>query len=311
MKHTIVLVSSHPLMPMYQTNPPSPPSETMPTMHDLPSEELADPNLPEEFHPKSPLETMPTMYDLPSELVGESGLPDEFHRIQADALTQTCQPPNHPPDEVFIASDLNLYYDPRHPQWYKRPDWFLVLGVSRFTQQQDLRLSYLVWQEGIAPFMVVELLSPTTEQEDLGQTLREVNKPPTKWQVYEQILRIPYYVIFDRYTNRLRVFRLEATRYQELSLSDGRLWLAEVQLGLGVWQGSFEGTTGLWLRWYDANGEWFPTYQEQAAKERLCADEERLRANEERLRAQRAELKAAQLAERLRSLGIDPDSFDN
>ncbi len=35
---------------------------------------------------------MPTIYDLPSELVGESGLPDEFHRIQADLLSETCQP---------------------------------------------------------------------------------------------------------------------------------------------------------------------------------------------------------------------------
>ena len=281
---------------MYQANPPLPPSETM-----------------------------PTMYDLPSELVGESGFPDEFHRIQADGLTQTCQPPNHPPDQFFVASDLNIYYDPRHPQWYKRPDWFLVLGVSRFTKQEDLRLSYVVWQEGIAPFLVVELLSPTTEQEDLGQTLRDVNKPPTKWEVYEQILRIPYYVIFDRYTNRLRVFRLEGTRYQELSLPDDRLWLEEIQLGLGIWQGEFEGTTGLWLRWYDANGEWIPTHKEQAAQEHQRAEEEHQRAEEEHqrvqqmeialaeesLRAQQAELKAAQLAEKLRSLGVDPDSIDS
>ncbi|WP_442949539.1 hypothetical protein [Nostoc sp.] len=35
---------------------------------------------------------MPTIYNLPSELVGESGLPDEFYRIQADLLSETCQP---------------------------------------------------------------------------------------------------------------------------------------------------------------------------------------------------------------------------
>lgn len=45
--------------------------------------------------PPSPKETMPTMYDLPSELIGESGLPDEFHCIQADLLTETCQPTNY------------------------------------------------------------------------------------------------------------------------------------------------------------------------------------------------------------------------
>ena len=59
-----------------------------------------------------------------------------------------------------------------------------VLGVSRLYEQQDLRLSYVVWQEGVKPFIMVELLSPGTEKE-LGQTLRDVEQLPTKWQVCE------------------------------------------------------------------------------------------------------------------------------
>jgi Uma2 family endonuclease len=305
---------------MYQTNPPPPSAKTLPTMYDLPSEELKNHNVPEEFIPKSPLETMPTMYDLPSELVGESGLPDEFHRIQADGLSETCQPPNWEPDQVFTASDLNLYYDPRHLGWYKRPDWFLVLGVSRYQEQQDLRLSYLVWQEGVNPFLVVELLSPGTEEEDLGQTTRRVNQPPTKWEVYEQILRIPYYVIYDRYENQLRAFRLNGTGYEAISLPDGRFWLAEIQLGLGLWQGSYQGTTGLWLRWYNETG-WIPTLAESAQEEHqraeeecLRAEEEHQRAEEEHQRAQEMEMALAeerqrvqQLLAQLRSLGVSPD----
>ncbi len=128
------------------------------------------------------------MYDLPSEDPEEPGLPDEFHISQPRRLEDTCHPPNYPPNQVFTASDLNLYYDARHPLWHKRPD----LGVSRARRQQDLRLSYVFWQEVITPFLVVELLSSGTEAEDLGQTLREINQPPTKWQVYEQLLRIPY-----------------------------------------------------------------------------------------------------------------------
>jgi Uma2 family endonuclease len=288
---------------MQPSNPPRPPSESLPTMYDLPSEDPHDPDLPEQLRPRSPKETMPTMYDLPSELVGESGLPDEFHRIQAESLSETCQPPNWQLDEVFTASDLNLYYDPRHPGWYKRPDWFLVLGVSRFQEQQNLRLSYLVWQEGVNPFLVVELLSPGTVEEDLGQTVRRVDQPPTKWEVYERILRIPYYVIYDRYENQLRAFRLNGTRYQALSLPDGRLWLEEMQLGLGLWQGSYQGTTGLWLRWYDEAG-WIPTLAERAEEERLRAEQMEMALAEERQRVQ-------QLVERLRSLGIDPDNIEN
>lgn len=73
---------------------------------------------------------------------------------------------------------------------------------------RDLRMSYVMWQEGVAPSVVVELLSPGTEREDLGRTWREVNQPPTKWEVYEQILRVPYYAVFDRSCDRLRVFTL-------------------------------------------------------------------------------------------------------
>lgn len=123
----------------------------------------------------------------------------------------------------FVASDLNLYYDVHHPQWYKRPDWFAAVGVSRLYKQQDLRLSYVIWQEGVSPFVAVELLSPGTEKDDLGQTLREVSQPPTKWEVYERVLRIPYYVVFDRYTDELRAFQLVADQYSELVLHQAKL----------------------------------------------------------------------------------------
>ena len=237
--------------------------------------------------PRSPLETMPTMDDLPSELVGESGLPDEFHCIQADLLSETCQPVSYLPEEILLASDLNLYYDPRHTQWYKRPDWYMVLGVSRASQQQDLRLSYLIWQEGVTPFLIVELLSPDTEDDDLGQRLREINQPPTKWEVYERILRVPYYVVYDRYENNLRAFKIFGMRYDAIAISENRFWLEELEMGLGLWQGLYQGASGLWLRWYNQSG-WLPTLLEKAESERQRADK---------------------LAAYLRSQGIDPDNL--
>jgi len=243
--------------------------------------------------PLPPHETLPTMYDLPSELPGESGLPDEFHRLQADLLSQTCRPANLPPDQVFTACDLNLYYDPHHPRWYKRPDWFVTLGVSRAARQEILRWSYVIWQEGRSPSLVMEFLSPGTEAEDLGQTLRQGNQPPTKWDVYEQFLRIPYYGVYDRYQNQLRLFRLEGLHYRELELPQQRYWLEDMGLGLGLWQGHFQGTEGLWLRWYDSDNHWVPTDAEQAEQERQRAEQERQRAN--------------RLADQLRQLGVDPD----
>ena len=144
------------------------------------------------------------MYDLPSEDPEEPGLPDEFHEFQPQLLRETFRPPNYPQNTFFIGTDINLYYDLRHSLWYKRPDWFVALGVPSATQQQDLRLSYVIWQEGIAPFLVVELLSPGTEDEDLEQNIRALpdrETPPGKWEVYERMLRVSYYAVFDRYTN--------------------------------------------------------------------------------------------------------------
>jgi Uma2 family endonuclease len=255
--------------------------------------------------PKSAAETLPTMYDLPSENAEEMGLPDEFHDFQPDLLRETCLPPAV--DEYFIGVDLNLYYDTKHTGWYKRPDWFLVLGVSASQSQQDLRLSYVMWQEGVAPFLAVELLSPGTEAEDLGQTLRVIGKPPTKWQVYEQVLRVPYYVVFDRYTNQFRVFCLQGARYAEATVTGQGFWFPELDLGLGVWQGIYAEVEGLWLRWYDSAGNWVPTTNDRLFQERQRADRESNRANQEQQRADREQQRAEMLAAKLRELGIDPE----
>ena len=275
--------------------------------------------IPQTDPPLSPRETLPTMYDLPSEDPEEPGLPDEFHDWQPQFLSLTFRPPQYPASQVFCASDMNLYYDVRHALWYKRPDWFGVVGVPRLYDEVDMRLSYVVWQEGINPFVVVELLSPGTEKEDLGENEQEKlppestelggngqaiepqaeTKPPRKWEVYEQILRIPYYIVFSRYTNQLRAFKLEGARYQELELPEPRVWMPELGLGLGLWQGEYQGVERLWLRWYDANGNWILTEAEQ----------ERQRAEDAESRAEQAEARLESLLQRLRESGIDPDAF--
>jgi Uma2 family endonuclease len=267
-------------------------------MCDLPSESIDGEELSTDIHhPRPAWETMPTMYDLPSEDPEEPGLPDEFHDFQPQLLRETCQPPNYPTGEIFFGTDLNLYYDPLHPLWHKRPDWFLVLGVSPAENQQDMRRSYVTWQEGRRPFLIIELLSPGTEAEDLGQTLRSVDKPPTKWQVYEQSLSIPYYILFDRYENQLRVFELVRTKYHSVEVPEQRFWFEELELGIGVWQGKYQETQGLWLRWYDAAGNWISTLNERAEQ----ANERAEQANE---RAEQANERAEKLAAQLRSLGL-------
>jgi Uma2 family endonuclease len=253
---------------------------------------------------------LPTMYDLPSEDPEEPGLPDEFHDFQPKLLRETCVPPTYPANERFVGADLNLYYDSRHTGWYKRPDWFLCLGVPPGETQEALRWSYVIWQEGVAPFLVVELLSPGTEDEDLGRTVRAIGKPPTKWEVYEKGLRVPFYGVYDRYTNVFRLFQLVAMRYQEVSLTNQRFWFDELELGLGVWSGRYAGTVGEWLRWYDAAGDWVPTADERAAQATQQAAQAIQQVVQERDRADEAQIKADRLAAKLRSMGFDPDAVD-
>lgn len=243
---------------------------------------LAKPFIEQTDPPRSPREVLPTMYDLPSESSEEPGLPDEYHYLQPQLLSTTFRLADYTADQVFTAGDLNLYYDVRHPNWFKRPDWFAAVGVPRLYENRDLRLSYVIWQEGISPSVVVELLSPGTEAEDLGQRDRSDSQPPTKWEVYEQILRIPYYVLFNRYINQFRCFTLVAGQYQEVELIEPRLWMPTLNIGLGIWEGEYSGITRQWLRWYDAKNRWIPTDAERA--ERLAA--------------------------RLREMGLDPNELD-
>ena len=246
--------------------------------------------------PRPPWETLPTMYDLPSDKEPEEpGLPDEFHDIQPQLLSATFRLQDYGADQLFTGSDLNLYYDVRHQLWYKRPDWFAAVGVPRL-YRGDMRLSYVMWQEGVSPYVIVELISPGTEKEDLGdaQTPTDADTPPSKWHVYEQILRVPYYVVFDRYQDILRVFHLINGAYELLDLPDNRLWVPHLKIGLGIWEGKYQGIERLWLRWFDKAGSWILTAEEQAVTTEQALLEEQQRSQ--------------RLAEKLRALGVAPDA---
>lgn len=64
--------------------------------------------------------------------------------------------------------------------------------------------------------------------------------------------------------------------------------MEDIGLGLGLWQGSYEGIERLWLRWYDRNRNWIATPEEIAEREKSRADK---------------------LAQKLIEMGIDPDEI--
>ncbi len=240
----------------------------------------------------------PTMDDLPSENPEDEGM-DEFHRLQSNVLSEGS------PRDIFTAAEMHIYFDLNHPKWYKRPDWFMVLDVPILYAGKEMRSSYVVWDEGVVPFIAIELLSPSTESEDLGKTIQKKGEPPTKWMVYEKILGIPYYVIFSRYTDKLKVFQISNSKYQQLTLPDNKLWLPMVNHGLGLWKGEYEGRNRLWLRWYDKDGLWVPLLaererlaQRQLKQERQAKELAQRQVEQERQLAQRQVEQERQLAQR-------------
>ena len=257
---------------------------------------------------------LPTMYDLPSEYVGEPGLPNEFHSLQPRLLDRTLVLPETPRDRWFSGSDINLYYDARNLLWYKRPDWFLAVGVPRLYEGRDMRQSYVVWQEREVPRLAIEFLSPGTEVEDLGRfyegksAIAPDRTPPSKFVVYEQRLRVPHYVVFDRPTQHFWYFQLAGNRYQVQGVGDRnpQIWFSDLQVGLGIWEGTFEEVPGRWLRWCDAKGNWLPTDTERERQQRDRAEAEKSLAEAERDR-ERAEKEA--LLAKLRAAGIDLDEL--
>jgi hypothetical protein len=103
---------------------------------------------------------------------------------------------------------------------------------------------------------------------------------------------IPYYIVFDRYTDELQGFQLEGDRYKQLELNQPKVWVPSIGIGLGLWQGEYRGCDRQWLRWYDAHGNWIPTEAERERQEKELA-----------------QARAERLAERLREAGIDPEQI--
>lgn len=162
----------------------------------------------------------------------------------------------------------------------------------------------------MAPLIALEFASGDgSEERDRTPLSRSteggVTKPGKFW-VYERVIRIPYYGIYEINNGKLEVYRFVDGFYQLLAANErGHYAIAPLGVELGLWQGSYQNQTQLWLRWWDEQGNLLLIGSERAELERQRAEEERQRAELERQRAQeagqRAELER-QRAEQAESL---------
>ena len=105
---------------------------------------------------------------------------------------------------MLIASNFGICATVNGELVIKAPDWVYVPSVLPAESRRD-RKSYTPNLEGEIPTIVMELLSET----DGGEYSVKRTFPPGKWFFYEQILRVPTYVIFDPETGLLEVYRLQ------------------------------------------------------------------------------------------------------
>ena len=128
------------------------------------------------------------------------------------------------------------------------------------------------------------------------------------------------YFTYDPDELVLQGFRLANNEYVDLTPNEhGRLWSAELNVWLGLWEGEYLGHRHMWLRFFTPEGELVPTKGEaeeqraeterqRAEAERQRAEVEQRRAEAERQRADGAEEQLARLRAKVTALGIDPES---
>jgi Uma2 family endonuclease len=203
-----------------------------------------------------------------SHLVTEDDTPvDNLISEKQQRLSIICLYSSLSRDVPFLATaNVGLFYGLNQPPLV--PDVLLSFEVSvpeDWSQKQNR--SYFVWKFGKPPEVAIEIVSNKVGNE-LGSKLRDYARAG-----------VAYYVVFDPLQLLgkavVRVHQLEGTRYRLLDDN----WMEQIELGLTLWEGSFEGKSFAWLRWCDREGNLLLTGDERAER----------------------------LTELLRARGIDPD----
>lgn len=196
----------------------------------------------------------------------------------------------HPNGWFCIGQDCGIYWRMTDPpqRGAVSPDWFYVPDVPPVLGGRPRR-SYVMWQEFIAPLVALEIVSGDGSEE------RDQTPWEGKFWIYERVLRIPFYGIFEADPGKVEVHHLVDGHYQQMSANErGHYPIAPLGMELGIWQGRYLNMDVPWLRWWDSQGNMLLTGDERV---------ELVRREHEQAR-QRAE----QLAARLRAMGVDPDA---
>ena len=237
---------------------------------------------------------------------------------QSVLLTDSIRPilqKLHPDGQYRIGQDSGIYWRLTEPpeRGAEAPDWFYVPNVPPLLDG-EMRRSYVLWKEYVAPLIVLEFVSGDgLEERDKtppSTDNQEEKKKAGKFWVYEQAIRVPFYGIYEVKKASVEMYHLVEGHYELLSSNKrGHYPIAPMGVELGIWQGQYDEVELPWLRWWDNQGNLLLTGDERAGLLTSQLEQERQRAEQERQRAEQERQRAEQLAERLRQMGINPDEM--
>ncbi len=252
-----------------------------------------------------------TWEKLPADFILPDDPVDNIHQPSiAAGLTEILHEAGLVSENTLICTDYGIIATVDGKIIAKAPDWAYVANITVPFQEVDR--SYTPHLEGEVPTLVLEFLSATDGTE---YSMRPEN-PMGKWYFYEQVLKVPYYGIFEPLSGDFQVYLLnESGRYDRLPIEEsGRYWIEPMQLSIAAWKGVRHQRMAYWLRFWDAEGNILPWAAEKRAQkeaeaeyERQRADQESQRADQESQRAEQESQRADRLAQRLRDLGLDSD----
>jgi len=220
----------------------------------------------------------------------EPEMESSLHYTQLMMLVATLEWWWRDREDFFIGANLTIYFNHQRlkTQDSRGPDFFLV----KETEKRP-RTSWVVWEEkGRYPNLIIELLSDSTARVD-----RVLKK-----QLYQNRLHTPEYFWFSPDTLEFKGFRLEQKEYVPIKpLENGWLWSQELGLYLAIVERK--------LRYITQDGLLVPTLEESVLQEQRKVEVERQKAESERQRANEAETRNRFLEQRLKELGMDPNSL--
>ncbi len=235
----------------------------------------------------------PVPNDLPSE--DDEPLESDWHLMQIYLLHDLIAQLWEGRTDYFAGANMFIYYSAEQAEsvirkrpLYKGPDFFVVKDVDGTKE----RSYWNVWYEGGRyPDVIFELSSPSTAKKDREENL----------VLYAKTFGTPEYFIYDPTKQELLGYRLKDgdRAYVPIEPNErGWLWSEQLEVWVGIWEGTYRGRPRKWVRWWTREGELIPTpfeaQQTRAEQAERALEDERKRAE--------------QLAQRLRELGIDPDT---